>query len=110
MFLFRVRIGGHKVQNPQAFRAIMKCFIYKSSKQDQLYLYLPQKDEFADLPPALLQAMGQPAFVMELELTAGRKLARADTTEVLQGLAEQGFYLQLPPRDPLHDLRGGGLS
>lgn len=88
----------------------MKCFIYRSSKKDQLYLYLARKDDFADLPPLLLDSLGQPAFVMELELTPERPLARAKAAEVMASLEEKGFYLQMPPKDPLADLRGGGLT
>jgi Uncharacterized protein conserved in bacteria len=83
----------------------MQCFIYKSSKKDQLYLYLPQKDEFKDVPPVLMDTMGQPEFVMELELSPERKLARANAADVLAGLKEKGFYLQMPPKDPLLDMR-----
>lgn len=83
----------------------MKCFIYKSSKKDQLYLYLPKKDDFEAVPPILRDTMGQPEFVMELELDAERKLARANATDVLAGLEEKGFYLQMPPKDPLLDMR-----
>lgn len=83
----------------------MKCFIYKSSKKDQLYLYLPQKDEFKDVPPILMETMGNAEFVMELELTPERKLARANAVDVLAGLKEKGFYLQMPPKDPLPDMR-----
>ena len=87
----------------------MQCFIYKSSKKEQLYLYITKKDEFKEIPPLLMETMGVPQFVMELELTPDRTLARASAPEVLASLQEKGFYLQMPPRDPLLDLRGGGL-
>ncbi len=88
----------------------MKCYIYKSSKRDQLYLYIPQQDDFSAIPEVLMQTMGKPELVMELELSAERTLARAKAPEVMASLQEQGFYLQMPPRDPLADLRGGGLT
>ncbi len=88
----------------------MKCYIYKSSKKEQLYLYLPTRDDFEAVPPILMETMGAAAFVMELELTPERKLARADSAEVIAGLKEKGFYLQMPPKDPIADLRGGGLK
>ena len=83
----------------------MKCFIYKSSKKAQLYLYLPEKDNFEAMPPILMETMGNAEFVMELELTPERKLARARADEVIAGLQENGFYLQMPPKDPLLDMR-----
>ena len=73
------------------------CWIYRSSKQDEMYLYLPEKDGFEHLPEALMSRFGTPSLVMELELHAERRLARADADEVRKNLAENGFYLQMPP-------------
>ena len=75
----------------------MLCFIYKSLKKDGLYLYLNKKEDFSALPEALLSSVGGLEFVMELELTAERKLAREDSVKVLVSLAEKGFFVQLPP-------------
>ena len=36
---------------------------------------------------------------MTLLIDEGRKLARADAAKVLQDIADNGFYLQLPPVD-----------
>lgn len=75
----------------------MLCFIYKSLKKAELYLYLDKKDDFSALPEALLQTVGRLEFVMELELTPERKLAREKAEKVLAGLQEKGFFMQLPP-------------
>ncbi len=76
------------------------CYIYKSPKRDLMYLYLPQKDRFDDLPDAMRTHFGEPIYVMELELHPQRPLAQAKAPRVLEALAEQGFYLQMPPKDP----------
>ena len=78
----------------------IKVWIYKSSRRAETYLYLPRQDDFADVPPALLQAMGRLQFVMELELHEKRPLARASVEEVMRRVSEQGYYLQLPPAEP----------
>jgi uncharacterized protein YcgL (UPF0745 family) len=75
----------------------MLCFIYKSLKKDGLYLYLDKKEDFSALPETLLANVGKLAFVMELELTPERKLAREDSQKVLASLKEKGFFMQLPP-------------
>ncbi|MCK5639643.1 MAG: YcgL domain-containing protein [Gammaproteobacteria bacterium] len=75
----------------------MNCIIYKSNKKEGLYLYVLKEDDFSDVPESLMQNFGEPEFVMELELDSNRKLARADTSDVLQGLSSQGYYLQVPP-------------
>lgn len=76
------------------------CTIYKSLKKDGLYLYLRDHDMLEQLPEALLKSIGNTELVMELELTPERTLARADVNEVIKSLNEQGFYIQMPPRDP----------
>ena len=75
----------------------MQCFIYKSLKKDELYLYLDKKDDFSALPEALLQSFGKLSFVMELELSPQRKLAREDVEKVIAGLRNKGFFVQMPP-------------
>ena len=73
------------------------CWIYRGSKQTEMYLYLPKPDDFDDLPEALMSRFGHPSLVMELQLHTGRKLARADVDQVRRSLDENGFYLQMPP-------------
>jgi hypothetical protein len=77
----------------------MKTFIYKSTKKDELYLYISKKDDFSDIPQELYDSMGkEPVFVMELELSADRPLAREDVNTVMKNLETQGFHVQMPPR------------
>lgn len=75
----------------------MQCFIYKSLKKDELYLYLDKKDDFSAVPETLLQSFGRMAFVMELELTPERKLAREDAGKIIAGIQSKGFFVQMPP-------------
>jgi len=75
----------------------MLCFIYKSLKKDDLYLYLDQKDDFSKVPELLLSSFGRLEFVMDLELTPERKLAKEDAKKVLEALNSKGFFVQLPP-------------
>lgn len=79
----------------------MNCVIYKSLKKDEMYLYVEKKDDFSRVPDSLMGVVGRLEFVMELELTPERKLAREDADEVRKNLAEQGFHLQMPPKDLL---------
>lgn len=75
----------------------MQCFIYKSLKKDQLYLYVKQKDDFSEVPEALFNSFGRLEFVMELELTPARKLAKENAEKVLNALNTKGFFVQMPP-------------
>lgn len=75
----------------------MLCFIYKSLKKENLYLYVDKKDDFSKVPEALFNSLGKMEFVMDLELTPERKLAKEDAEKVIESLAAKGFFVQLPP-------------
>jgi len=76
----------------------LPCWIYKSPKKDEMYLYLAREDDFDCVPELLLRRFGEPSLVMELELHEERRLARAKVTEVMRRLREEGYYLQMPPK------------
>lgn len=76
---------------------VIPCWIYRSSRKNEMYLYLAEEDNFANIPKPLLDRFGQAILVMELELHPGRDLAREDVNEVMANLREQGFHLQMPP-------------
>lgn len=73
------------------------CTVYRCSKQDQMYLYLREGLDPKTLPPALLTRAGQLTRVMDVQLGPDRKLARVDVQRVVERLASDGWYLQLPP-------------
>ena len=75
---------------------ILDCSIYKSSRKADTYLFIPQNNELENLPAPLLQALGKLEHVMDLSLTAGKKLAQSDARSVIKALELQGYYLQLP--------------
>ncbi|MGO2343140.1 YcgL domain-containing protein [Vibrio litoralis] len=74
----------------------MLCSVYKSSKKEGMYLYIPKKDDFSDVPSTLLEMFGKPTFVMVMKME-GRKLALVDIEKVKQSLKDDGYFLQLPP-------------
>ncbi|QXO19162.1 MULTISPECIES: YcgL domain-containing protein [Vibrio] len=74
----------------------MLCSIYKSSKKEGTYLYIPKRDDFSQVPDTLMQMFGKPVFVMLVNLEK-RQLALVDVEKVKASLDEQGFFLQLPP-------------
>ena len=81
----------------------MHAYVYKSLKKADTYLYLAKRDDFAGLPEPLRLQLGRLQFVLELQLTAERKLARENPEVVRANLATRGFHLQFPPtvEDPM---------
>lgn len=78
------------------------CAVYKSTKKDETYLYLPKKGDFSAVPDALMATFGKPVFVMLIPLQKRKTLARIDADTLQTAFADKGFYLQLPP--PKEDL------
>ena len=76
----------------------MNSYIYKSSRKDELYIYLAKKDDFSDVPQALYDTMGkEPLFVMKVVLSSDKQLAREDVNKVMTNLETQGYHVQIPP-------------
>lgn len=83
----------------------MHCDIYRSSKKEEMYIYIPcdpkqeqtDEDPLANVSDAIKQAFGRATFVMRLELSEARKLARVNVLHVMDSLATKGFFLQMPP-------------
>lgn len=71
--------------------------IYRSSKREGMYVFLPRETDPATLPASLVAYFGQPVHAMDLVLTPERRLARASAADVLAAISDQGFYLQMPP-------------
>ena len=75
---------------------VVQCWIYRSERKFETYLYVAQEATDA-VPPGLLATMQPLELVMQLDLTPTRALARADVVQVIKDLRTQGFYLQMPP-------------
>ena len=80
----------------------MQSFIYKSLKKDYLYLYHVNRDDFSKVPEELLNNFGKLEFVMEIELTEDKKLAKEEAKKVIESLNTKGFFIQLPPQKELN--------
>lgn len=75
----------------------MLCQIFKSDRREEMYLYVEKGAGLDAVPEPLMARFGEPQPVMLIQLSTERKLARADVTEVMAAIKEQGFYLQMPP-------------
>ena len=77
----------------------MQCFVYRSKKKLNTYLFLPEKDNFSTIPESLQKLFGEAEFSFDFDLQPERKLVLADAKEVIRNISENGFFLQLPPGD-----------
>lgn len=74
----------------------MKCVVYRSSRKEFTYLYLPANDDFSKVPEALRKLIEPLERVLEFDLTVEKKLAQENSVTVLKQLQEQGWFLQMP--------------
>lgn len=75
----------------------MLCSIYKTNKKEGMYLFIPRREDFSQVPETLLTMFGQPKLVVTMNLVETRTLAFANSKTVLENLTAQGYYLQMPP-------------
>jgi uncharacterized protein YcgL (UPF0745 family) len=87
----------------------MPVFVYKSLRKPDTYLYLLKADAFTALPEAVAAPLQPWQFVLEFELTPGRRLPRMDAGVLQTNLDAQGFHLQFPP-SALDPLVAGGVG
>jgi len=75
----------------------MQAHIFKSLRNPDMYLFVREGQDLEQLDPMVLDRLGQLEFVMELELSEDRELARTDTGTVRDHIEKLGFHLQMPP-------------
>ncbi len=73
----------------------IRCYIYRSGRKADTYLYLIEKDNFSQVPKELLDVFGEAEFSFEFDLTTDRTLAKEDSSVVYDNLKTQGYHLQL---------------
>ncbi len=79
--------------------------VFRSAREEGLYLYVEKQEGMARVPDALLARFGKPESALLLMLTPERKLSRALASNVLSAIESQGFYLQMPPEQDTEMLR-----
>ena len=76
-----------------------RCTVLAATNQAYTYLYLREEFSLDETPPELRDLFRGARQVMELDLSERVVLAQADIDMVRRQLAENGYYLQLPPKD-----------
>jgi uncharacterized protein YcgL (UPF0745 family) len=77
--------------------AAVNVRVLAGKRKPDTYLFISAEMQTDDLPPELLSLLGELRDVITLEITAEKQLARCTGAEVLEGLTNAGYYLQMPP-------------
>jgi len=80
----------------------IKCVVYKASKKDETYVFIPSTTALSDLPDELMNVLGQTEKVMTLNLTPEKKMARGTAAEIITSIEKQGFHLQMPENSQIN--------
>ena len=70
-------------------------FVYKSKNKQGRYLYVKEKDVFSHIPAGLLDAFGEPVFVMMFALSKHKQLPKVDPQKLDCALDEKGYFLRI---------------
>ncbi len=89
--------AAQKHPSPGRTARPMQAYVYKSLRKADTYVFLSARDDFARLPDPVREQLGSLQFVLEVELSEQRKLARVDATTVREHLQSRGFHIQFPP-------------
>ena len=80
----------------------IECSVYRSSKRDETYVFIPTETPLSDLPIEVLKMLGQAEMVMTLNLTPEKKMARGKADEIMKSIDTQGFHLQMQENPQLN--------
>ena len=80
----------------------IECAVYRSSKRDETYVFIPTASPLSDLPKEVLKMLGQAELVMTLNLTPEKKMARGNADEIMKSIDTQGFHLQMQENPQLN--------
>ncbi|MBS3803316.1 MAG: YcgL domain-containing protein [Oleiphilaceae bacterium] len=72
--------------------------VFRSSKSSETYVYVRRGQVWTELPETLRTVFGKPVHAMDLIMTTERKLARLTGQQVLEAIADKGFFLQMPDK------------
>lgn len=78
---------------------MMWCYIYRSPKRENSYLYVEKEQDFSLVPDVLKRAFGQPILVMKVLLDNKRKFVGGTAQEIEDKIKQDGFFLQMLKED-----------
>ncbi|OCG69597.1 hypothetical protein A9G43_00690 [Gilliamella sp. Occ3-1] len=77
----------------------MWCYIYRSTKKENCYLYMEHENDFSTIPEKGMSIFGSPVFVMKVLLDGKRKFVVGTATEIEEKIKTDGFFLQMLKED-----------
>ncbi|WP_425463982.1 YcgL domain-containing protein [Orbus hercynius] len=80
----------------------MWCYIYRSSKKENSYLYVAKENDFSQVPKVLMDVFGTPSFAMKVLLDGKRQFVVGHAQEIEDKINSDGFFLQMLKDDDFY--------
>ncbi len=74
---------------------MMWCYIYRSEKKENCYLYMEHENDFSKIPEKVLSIFGKPTFVMKVLLDGKRQFVVGSSDEIEEKIKKDGFFLHM---------------
>ncbi|MCX8600910.1 MULTISPECIES: YcgL domain-containing protein [unclassified Gilliamella] len=78
---------------------MMWCYIYRSDKKENCYLYMENENDFSAIPENVMSIFGKPVFVMKVLLDGKRRFVVGTSDEIEEKIKVDGFFLQMLHED-----------
>ncbi|MCX8729778.1 YcgL domain-containing protein [Gilliamella sp. B2969] len=78
---------------------MMWCYIYRSPKKENCYLYLEKENDFSTIPGKVMSIFGSPVLVMKVLLDGKRRFVVGTSDEIEEKIKADGFFLQMLKED-----------
>ena len=89
---------------------MVSCDVYKSDRRELMYLYVLEGEGLERVPAALMKTFGSPTFVLNVELTPDKALAKEDPRWLSSTLKRRAIIYKCHPSrryDVLEDKDAG---
>ncbi|WP_392561679.1 YcgL domain-containing protein [Orbus sturtevantii] len=81
---------------------MMLCYIYRSPKKENSYLYIAKENDFSNVPDILMNVFGKPIFAMKVLLDGKRQFTAGTSQEIENKIKSDGFFLQMLQEDEFY--------
>jgi len=81
---------------------MMWCYIYRSPKKENSYLYIDTENDFSKVPDVLMNVFGEPILVMKVLLDGKRQFVVGSSQDIEDKIKQDGFFVQMLKDDDFY--------
>ncbi|GAA5104791.1 YcgL domain-containing protein [Orbus sasakiae] len=78
------------------------CYIYRSPKKENSYLYIDTENDFSKVPDVLMNVFGEPILVMKVLLDGKRQFVVGSSQDIEDKIKQDGFFVQMLKDDDFY--------